>query len=106
MSVARSSAPPVGFRGRLARAAGRPADQASAYITGACIALEMLGKPRVQASPVVEGTGWIQCAHGRLPIPAPATLAILGDRVRMRDLTGDPGVFIRSMASRGSRAAR
>lgn len=28
--------------------------------------------------------------------------AILGDRVRMRDLTGDTGVFIRSMASRGS----
>ena len=28
--------------------------------------------------------------------------AILGDRIRMRDLSGDPGVFIRSMASRGS----
>jgi LAO/AO transport system kinase len=28
--------------------------------------------------------------------------AILGDRIRMRDLAGDPGVFIRSMASRGS----
>jgi LAO/AO transport system kinase len=28
--------------------------------------------------------------------------AILGDRVRMRDLSGDPGVFIRSMASRGA----
>ena len=28
--------------------------------------------------------------------------AILGDRVRMRDLVGDPGVFIRSMATRGS----
>jgi LAO/AO transport system kinase len=28
--------------------------------------------------------------------------AVLGDRVRMKDLTGDPGVFIRSMASRGS----
>ncbi|NMC13825.1 MAG: methylmalonyl Co-A mutase-associated GTPase MeaB [Chloroflexi bacterium] len=28
--------------------------------------------------------------------------AILGDRVRMRDLAGDPGVFIRSMATRGS----
>jgi len=28
--------------------------------------------------------------------------AILGDRVRMRDLSGDPGIFIRSMASRGS----
>jgi len=28
--------------------------------------------------------------------------AVLGDRVRMRDLSGDPHVFIRSMASRGS----
>ncbi len=28
--------------------------------------------------------------------------AILGDRIRMRDLTGDPGIFIRSMASRGA----
>jgi LAO/AO transport system kinase len=28
--------------------------------------------------------------------------AILGDRVRMRDLAGDEGVFVRSMASRGS----
>lgn len=37
--------------------------------------------------------------------------ALLGDRIRMRDLSGDPGVFIRSMATRGSlgglaRAAR
>ncbi|MDX2163171.1 MAG: methylmalonyl Co-A mutase-associated GTPase MeaB [bacterium] len=37
--------------------------------------------------------------------------AILGDRIRMRDLSGDPGIFIRSMATRGSlgglaRAAR
>ncbi len=28
--------------------------------------------------------------------------ALLGDRVRMRDLAGDSGIFIRSMASRGS----
>jgi LAO/AO transport system kinase len=28
--------------------------------------------------------------------------ALLGDRIRMRDLSGDPGVFIRSMAARGS----
>ncbi len=49
-------------------------------IVGACIALEMLGKPRVLASPVIEGTGWIDCAHGRFPVPAPATLAILGAR--------------------------
>ncbi|HOC54931.1 MAG TPA: nickel pincer cofactor biosynthesis protein LarC [Verrucomicrobiota bacterium] len=49
-------------------------------IAGACIALERLGKPRVLAGPVVEGTGWVECAHGRFPIPAPATLAILGAR--------------------------
>jgi uncharacterized protein (TIGR00299 family) protein len=49
-------------------------------IVGAAIALEMLGKPRVFASPVVEGTGWIDCAHGKFPVPAPATLAILGAR--------------------------
>jgi len=49
-------------------------------IVGACVGLEMLGKPRVLAAPVVEGTGWINCAHGRFPIPAPATLAILGAR--------------------------
>jgi LAO/AO transport system kinase len=28
--------------------------------------------------------------------------AILGDRIRMRDLAGDPGIFVRSMATRGS----
>jgi uncharacterized protein (TIGR00299 family) protein len=49
-------------------------------IVGAAIALEMLGKPRVFASPVTEGTGWIRCAHGKFPVPAPATLAILGAR--------------------------
>ena len=49
-------------------------------IVGACIALEMLGKPRVVSAPVIEGIGWINCAHGRFPIPAPATLAILGAR--------------------------
>ncbi|HTI97880.1 MAG TPA: nickel pincer cofactor biosynthesis protein LarC [Dongiaceae bacterium] len=49
-------------------------------IVGTCVALELLGKPRVLASPVVEGTGWVNCAHGRFPVPAPATLAILGAR--------------------------
>jgi pyridinium-3,5-bisthiocarboxylic acid mononucleotide nickel chelatase len=49
-------------------------------IVGACVALEMLGKPRMLSGPVVEGVGWVDCAHGRFPIPAPATLAILGAR--------------------------
>jgi uncharacterized protein (TIGR00299 family) protein len=49
-------------------------------IVGACIALEWLGKPRVLSAPVVEGVGWVDCAHGHFPVPAPATLAILGAR--------------------------
>jgi uncharacterized protein (TIGR00299 family) protein len=49
-------------------------------IVGACIGLELLNKPRLLASRVVEGNGWVDCAHGRFPIPAPATLAILGAR--------------------------
>ncbi|MEO5802044.1 MAG: LarC family nickel insertion protein, partial [Verrucomicrobiota bacterium] len=49
-------------------------------IVGACIVVEMLGKPKILASNVTEGTGWINCAHGRFPIPAPATLAIFADR--------------------------
>ncbi|MEO7299740.1 MAG: nickel pincer cofactor biosynthesis protein LarC [Verrucomicrobiota bacterium] len=49
-------------------------------IIGACVAVELLGKPKILAGDVIEGTGWINCAHGRFPIPAPATLAILGAR--------------------------
>lgn len=49
-------------------------------IVGGCIALELLGRPRVVASAVTEGVGWVDCAHGRMPVPAPATLAILGAR--------------------------
>lgn len=49
-------------------------------IVAACVCLELLGKPVVQSARVVEGTGWIDCAHGRFPIPAPATLEILSAR--------------------------
>ena len=49
-------------------------------IVGACVALDFLGRPRVLSAPVVDGFGWINCAHGRIPIPAPATLEILAAR--------------------------
>ena len=49
-------------------------------IVGACIGLEILGKPEVLASHPTDGTGFTHCAHGQIPIPVPATLAILGNR--------------------------
>ncbi|HWD20258.1 MAG TPA: nickel pincer cofactor biosynthesis protein LarC [Verrucomicrobiae bacterium] len=49
-------------------------------IVGGCIGLEMLQRPRVLAGCPVDGVGWIDCAHGRFPIPAPATLEIFAAR--------------------------
>ncbi|MCS1409356.1 MAG: hypothetical protein M2R45_02536 [Verrucomicrobia subdivision 3 bacterium] len=49
-------------------------------IVGASIAIDLLDRPRVQSSMVVEGTGWVHCAHGRFPVPTMATLSILGER--------------------------
>ncbi len=48
-----------------------------ADVVGACVALEALGRPRVIVSALREGRGWIDCAHGRFPLPSPATLEIL-----------------------------
>ncbi|MEI8312703.1 MAG: nickel pincer cofactor biosynthesis protein LarC [Verrucomicrobiota bacterium] len=48
-----------------------------ADIVAACAGIHALGPLRVEASVPVEGTGWIRCAHGRFPLPAPATLEIL-----------------------------
>jgi uncharacterized protein (TIGR00299 family) protein len=59
-------------------------------IVGGCVALELLGKPRVLASRVIEGNGWIDCAHGRFPVPTPATLAILGERQVPITQTSEP----------------
>ncbi len=49
-------------------------------VIGACVCLEQLGHPRVLAAQVTEGTGWVNCAHGRFPVPTLATLEILGAR--------------------------
>ena len=46
-------------------------------VTGAAIGLARLGIARVTASPVALGSGTVQSAHGRLPLPAPATLELL-----------------------------
>ncbi len=48
-----------------------------ADILCSCAGLEQLNVQKVFVSALYDGTGWIDCAHGRLPIPAPATLEIL-----------------------------
>ncbi len=48
-----------------------------ADIVLACVGIEALKVDRVVASPLAEGRGWIDAAHGRFPVPAPATLEIL-----------------------------
>jgi len=46
-------------------------------IVGTCIAMEFLGVTEVQASPLPCGSGFIETAHGKFPVPAPATLELL-----------------------------
>lgn len=46
-------------------------------IVGASVAVTSLKIDRVVSSPVPLGSGWTDTMHGRLPIPAPATLEIL-----------------------------
>lgn len=48
-----------------------------ADIVCACIGIEALGVEKVFASALHDGHGWVDCAHGRFPVPTPATLEIL-----------------------------
>ena len=48
-----------------------------ADIICACVGIEQLGIDAVRVSPLFDGRGWVECAHGQFPLPAPATLEIL-----------------------------
>ncbi len=48
-------------------------------IVGTAILIEMLNPDHIYASPVSLGTGFVDAAHGRIPVPAPATIEILKD---------------------------
>ena len=69
------------------KAHGRPVEEvhfhevgsmdALADIVGVCLLMEQIAPEQVLASPVHVGSGQVRCAHGVLPVPAPATAHIL-----------------------------
>ena len=48
-------------------------------IIGSFLCVEYLGIKKVYASLVPLGSGFVKCAHGKIPVPVPATLLILKD---------------------------
>lgn len=52
---------------------------AVADVAGVCYAIYLLKPERIAASPVHVGSGTVRCAHGIMPVPAPATANLLAD---------------------------
>ncbi len=46
-------------------------------IVGASLAMERLGVDRIVCSPIPTGSGTVHCDHGLMPVPTPATAALL-----------------------------
>src|SRR3546814_3974176 len=97
LSVVERGGPPARELGRLTHPLGGQAYTVG--ITGAPGA----GKSTLTSALVgeVRGDGEAVAVLAIDPSSPFSGGAILGDRVRMQDHTGDPGVFIRSMATRG-----
>lgn len=63
---------------------------AIADVTAACVLMDRINPDRVVASPVHVGSGTVKCAHGILPVPAPATAHILQDiPIYSKDIRGE-----------------
>lgn len=63
---------------------------AIADVVGVCLLMEMLGADDVAASPIHVGRGQVRCAHGVLPVPAPATAWLLrGAPIYSADVDGE-----------------
>ncbi|GAK59131.1 UPF0272 protein CHY_1283 [Candidatus Vecturithrix granuli] len=59
-------------------------------IVGAVAGLHALGVEKIYVSPFSFGTGFTVCAHGKIPVPVPATVALLkGKPVRYTDIEAE-----------------
>jgi uncharacterized protein (TIGR00299 family) protein len=59
-------------------------------VVGSLLGLRLLGVDKAYASRLPLGHGFVQCAHGKLPIPAPATMELLkGVPVTQLDVEGE-----------------
>lgn len=79
---------------------------AIADITAVCLLMHMLAPDEVVVSPVHVGSGQVRCAHGILPVPAPATAHILrevpiyGGKVKGELCTPTGAALLRHFATR------
>ena len=79
---------------------------AAADVIGVCLLMEQLAPEQVIASPVHTGSGHVHCAHGILPVPAPATALLLegipsyGGQVKGELCTPTGAALLRYFASR------
>ncbi len=79
---------------------------AVADVVGVCLLMEEIGAESVIASPVHVGSGHVHCAHGILPVPAPATALILsgiptyGGQVRGELCTPTGAALLKHFVSR------
>ena len=63
---------------------------ALADITAVCLLMDRIAPEQVIVSPIHVGSGQVHCAHGILPVPAPATAFILRDiPIYSRDIMGE-----------------
>jgi len=46
-------------------------------VVGSVVCLELLGVEEVHSSPLPVGRGFVECSHGLMPLPAPATMELL-----------------------------
>jgi uncharacterized protein (TIGR00299 family) protein len=48
-------------------------------IVGVAICIDMLGVQKIFSSPLHDGSGFVQCQHGIIPVPVPAVMEMLRD---------------------------